>query len=91
MPGVTFKMRNTGTRTLVQVEVTAYFKDSADKVIAKQTYYPILPAQYSWEDHTQLTPNYVWEMRGGSFLAASGLPSEWEGAAEAKVTDIRFE
>jgi len=33
----------------------------------------------------------VWEMKGGAFLSASGIPSEWEGAAEAKITDIRFE
>ena len=91
VPGVDFKIRNTGTQTLVKVEVTVYFKDSFGKVIAEAQYNPVLVTGYGFSDGSPLKPNYIWQMERGKFFAAKNVPSEWkEGAAEAQITDIRL-
>ena len=91
VPGVEFKLRNKGTRTLRKVEVTVYFEDASGAVIAEQQYNPVLVTKYSFGDNKPLRPNYIWQLERGKFYQAKSVPSEWkEGAVKAKVTDIEF-
>jgi hypothetical protein len=92
MPGVLFKLRNTGDRTLNRVEVTVYFKDAHGTIIAEEDFLPVLVSDYSFSgDNKPLKPGYVWQMERGKFYSAKSVPSEWEeGNAEAKVTDVEF-
>ncbi len=91
-PGVTFKIKNEGEKTLTKVEVTVYFKDSSNNVIAEEDYHPVLVSDYSFGDNKPLKPNYIWQMESGKFYKAKSVPSEWqEGNAVAKITDLRFE
>jgi hypothetical protein len=41
VPGITFKIKNKGTKTLKSIEVTVYFKDANGKNIGEQKYYPV--------------------------------------------------
>jgi len=92
VPGVTFKIKNTGERTLKEVEVTVYFKNHEGTVIAEEDYHPVLVSEYSFgRDNSPLKPNYIWEMERGKFYKAEKVPSEWkEGAASANITNIEF-
>jgi len=91
-PGVNFKIKNEGDKTLTKVEVTVYFKDAANNVIAEEDYHPVLVSEYSFGDNKPLKPNYIWQMESGKFYTAKSVPSEWqEGNAVAKITDIKFE
>lgn len=92
VPGVDFKLRNKGNRTLKEVEVTVYFKDKDGNVIAEQQYHPVLMSSYSFGDNNKpLKPNYIWQMEQGRFYQAKSVPSEWQaGAVSAKITDIEF-
>ena len=92
VPGVYFKLRNNGQRSLDKVEVTVYFKDAAGKVIMEETYLPVLVTEFSISnDAKPLKPGYVWQMEEGKFYTSTSVPSEWqEGSIEARVTDIRF-
>lgn len=91
VPGVLFKLRNTGERQLGMVEVTVFFKDKTGAVIFEEDFHPVLVSEYSFGDSKPLKPGYVWQMESGKFYAAKSVPQEWEeGAVEAKITDIRF-
>jgi hypothetical protein len=93
VPGVNFKVKNKGDRTLSKVEVTVYFKSSDGTVIAEETYYPVLVTKISLDgDNKPLKPNYIWQQEQDHFYAAKNVPSEWkEGAASAKITNIEFQ
>ncbi|HKJ33918.1 MAG TPA: hypothetical protein VKA34_18955 [Balneolales bacterium] len=93
VPGVTFKLRNKGNKTLKEVEVTVYFKDANDTTIAEEKYYPVLVTKYSFGDNNKpLKPNYIWQMKRDEFYKAESVPSEWKvGKVSAKITDIEFE
>ena len=92
MPGVEFKLKNKGDRTLRKVEVTVYFKDHSGAIIAEEDYNPVLVTKYSFGgDNKPLKPNYIWQLERGKFLQAKSVPSEWaKGKAEARITDIDF-
>jgi hypothetical protein len=93
VPGVEFKLKNKGDRTLKEVEVTVYFKDANGTIIAEEDYHPVLVTKYSFSgDNKPLKPNYVWQMERGKFYKADSVPSEWkEGAVSAKITNIEFQ
>lgn len=92
LPGVEFKLRNRGNRTLDEVEVTTYFLDSQGRTIAESKYYPVLVSGYSFgKEHEPLKPNYIWQIERGKFYTAKNVPSEWkEGEVKAVITDIKF-
>lgn len=90
VPGVLFKLRNAGNRTLSKVQVTVYFYDAAGTAIAEEVYTPVLVSSYS-VDSAPLRPGYIWQGEQGRFLAAKQVPSEWlAGRATARVTSIEF-
>lgn len=91
LPSVTFKLRNTGDRSLRKVEVTVYFEDANGAVIGEETFLPVNVSLYSFNDSKPLRPNYIWQIESGRFFAAKSIPTEWkEGAVKAKITNIEF-
>lgn len=92
VPGVEFKIKNKGNRTLNEVEVTVYFKDAKGTIIAEEDYHPVLVTKYSFSGNNKpLKPNYVWQMEINHFYKAESVPTEWkEGAVSAKITNIEF-
>jgi hypothetical protein len=91
VPGVLFKIRNTGTRTLNQVNVVVYFKDASGNVIAEEDYIPVLVSEYSFNDDNPLKPGYIWSMEQNKFYTAKSVPSEWkEGSVDIKISKIEF-
>lgn len=92
IPGVTFKIKNKGDRTLERVKVVVLFKDESGTVIAEEDYNPVIVSPYSIGDNKPLKPGYIWQQERGKFYTAKSVPSEWhEGAAEAKIVEIRFQ
>ena len=92
VPGVEFKLKNKGDKTLNEVEVTVYFKDDRGTIIAEEDYHPVLVTKYSFSGNNKpLKPNYVWQMEKNHFYKAESVPTEWkEGAISAKITNIEF-
>ena len=89
-PGVRFKLRNNGERSLDQVEVTSYFKDESGSIIMEDSYHPISVSGYS-RAQKPLRPGYIWQMEGNRYHGVNRVPSEWkEGSIEMSITDIRF-
>lgn len=90
IPGVDFKIKNTGDKTLKKIEVTVYFKDSSGSVIYDEKFYPVLVTEFG-TDSEPLKPGYIWQQEQGKFYSVKKVPSEWqEGNADAKITDIKF-
>lgn len=92
LPGVTFKLRNSGDRSVKLVEVTVFFQNVNNDVIYKTAFKPIVDSPFSFgENSGPLQPGEVWKMGNGRFYGAKSVPAEWlEGAAYAKVTHIEF-
>ncbi len=92
VPGVTFKLRNKGTRQLDKVKVTVFFKDSAGSIIYEEDYNPVSVSAWTLTgDNKPLKPGYVWQIERGKFFSAKSVPSEWkEGSIAAEVTEIEF-
>jgi len=92
VPGVEFKLKNKGDRTLKTVQVTVFFKNEDGTVIAEEKYHPVLVSKYSiGRKNKPLKPNYIWQMERDKFYVAKSVPTEWkEGAISAKITEIEF-
>lgn len=92
VPGVEFKIKNKGDRTLKEVQVTVYFKDAKGTIIAEKQYHPVLVSEYSFgRDNKPLKPNYIWQQERGKFYKADSVPTEWkEGSVSANITNIEF-
>lgn len=92
VPGVEFKIKNKGDRTLKEVQVTVYFKDAKGTIIAEKQFHPVLVTKYSFGgDNKPLKPNYIWQQERGKFYKADSVPTEWkEGAVSANITNIEF-
>lgn len=89
VPGVTFKLKNNGERSLSGVEVTVEFLDAEKNAIAEEIYNPVIAGGYSSDP--PLRPGYIWQNERGTFYAAKAVPSEWQsGNARAFVSDIEF-
>lgn len=91
VPGIEFKLQNTGTRVLSRVVVTVYFQDSDGSTIYEEKWQPVNGS--SWMEPTVLRPGYIWQLERNKFYPVEKLPSEWKpgpSAAYAKVTDIEF-
>lgn len=91
VPGVDFKIKNDGDRTLDEVKVKVVFYDDQDKPIGEEEYYPVLVTSSGIGDNTPLRPNYIWQQESGQFYSAKSVPSEWKtGKVSASITDIEF-
>ncbi|XEG73334.1 hypothetical protein QA447_03545 [Pseudomonas sp. abacavir_1] len=92
VPGVEFKIRNRGDKSLDTVKVVVYFKDAQGTTIAEENFTPVLVSEYNLSGNNKpLKPGYIWQLEKGKFYTAKSIPSEWEeGAAEAKIVQIRF-
>lgn len=89
IPGVDFKIKNNGPRTLSEIDVRVVFYDENDKPISEETYYPVLDSDFS--DSKPLKPNYIWQQESGKFYSAKNVPSEWKaGKVTATITEIKF-
>lgn len=93
VPGVDFKLKNNGDKSLTRVEVTVFFKDANGNIVSEEDYNPIIVTKRSFSnDNKPLKPGYIWQMERGTFYTAKNVPSEWkEGSATATITDIEFE
>lgn len=93
VPGVDFKIKNEGGRTINRLTVKVVFYDANDKPIAEELYYPVNVGSISMGNEDKpLRPNYIWQQESDRFYTAKNVPSEWsEGKARATITDIEFD
>ncbi len=93
VPGVDFKIKNEGDRTINSLTVKVEFLDADDQPIAEELYYPVNVSGISiGNEDKPLRPNYIWQQESGQFYTAKTVPSEWkEGNARATITDIEFD
>ncbi|WP_025690288.1 hypothetical protein [Paenibacillus zanthoxyli] len=88
VPGITFKIKNKGNKTLSEIEVTVYFKDVNGNNIAEESYIPVNDMDF---DYKELKPNYTFQLDGDHFYTVKTVPKDWNaGNAEIKVTQIKF-
>jgi len=78
------EVKNTGDRSLDEVQVTIYFLDRNGKVIHEDTYHPLLVGGFL--DQLPLKANYAIKFGGGF----RNIPDEWSGNVSVKVTDVKF-
>lgn len=92
-PGVDFKIKNEGDRTINSLTVKVVFYDAEDQPIAEELYYPVNVGGFSMGNEDRpLRPNYIWQQESDRFYTAKNVPSEWgEGKARATITDIEFD
>lgn len=91
-PGVKFKIRNNGDKTLSKIKITVYFKDSGGSIIAEEDFLPVSTNSFRSEFNKPLKPNYIWQMPQDKFLPAESVPNEWqEGSVVFRLTELEFE
>lgn len=92
VPLVWFKVLNKGERSLDEVEVTIFFKDSNGTVLTKEVFSPVnfidIPL---FGAGAPLKPGVTWQMENQEPHIGEPVPSEWlEGSTDVQITDIRF-
>lgn len=94
VPGVDFKIKNNGNRTLNKITVRVVFYDANNKPIAEESYFPVIVSSYGYgygNSNTPLRPNYIWQQERGQFYTAKNVPTEWKtGSASATITEVEF-
>lgn len=92
VPGVEFKVKNKGNRTLYRVTVRVVFQDKNGTAIAEEEYNPVWVTESGFsDDNKPLRPNYIWQQESDKFYAAKKVPNEWvEGKATASIVAIEF-
>lgn len=89
-PGVDFKLKNTGDRSLSKLKVIVFFEDESGVTIAEESFTPF-DANNRYTRDNPLKPNYIWRQKRGTFLPADAVPEEWkEGAVRAVISEINF-
>lgn len=93
VPGVDFKIKNDGDRTINRLTVKVVFFDADDQPIAEELYYPVNVGSFSMgNENRPLRPNYIWQQESDRFYTAEMVPSEWSvGKARATITDVEFD
>ncbi|MWV27478.1 hypothetical protein [Aurantiacibacter rhizosphaerae] len=93
VPGVDFKIKNEGDRTINSLTLKVIFYDADDQPIAEELYYPVNVGGFSMGNEDRpLRPNYIWQQENDRFYMAKNVPTEWsEGKARATITDIEFD
>lgn len=84
--GVFGEIKNTGNRTLTEVEITIYYLDEYGNTIYEDTFHPVLVSRWS-SGNKPLKPNYSEKFGYG----ADDVPSEWSKKIEVDITNIEFE
>ena len=92
-PGVDFKIKNSGGRTIKRLELRVVFFDDQDKPIAEETFYPVSVGSFSMgNENKPLRPNYIWQQEDGKFYTAKSVPSECKvGNTKAEIVSVEFE
>jgi hypothetical protein len=91
VPGIDFKLKNSGNRTLNEVKVRVVFLDGNGAPIAEEEYFPVLVTEFSMGDNKPLRPNYIWQNEPDKFYSAKSVPTEWQaGKVSASIVDIEF-
>lgn len=85
--GIFGEIKNTGDKTLTEVEITIYFLDKNNKPIFEKTYLPVLVSDFSIGNNKPLRPNYS-EKFG---YKPDDIPSDWAQKVRTKITNIEFE
>jgi len=89
--GISYKIRNNGTKTLNLIYVTFYFKNSDGNVITEKTFHPVSKNSFGGGENGPLKPGYIWQVGEGKYYSADNVPSEWkEGSVDASITKIEF-
>lgn len=89
VPGVVFKIKNNGNKTISEIELTVYFNDGKGNNIAEETYHPVYDSITS--DYKELKPNYTFQLESDRFYSAKTVPVEWKsGNATIEITSIKF-
>lgn len=89
VPGVVFKIKNKGQKTISEIEVTVYFNDGKGNNIAEESYHPVYDSITS--DYKELKPNYTFQLESDRFYSTKTVPEEWKsGNATIEITNIKF-
>jgi len=85
--GVFGEVKNTGDRTLKEVEITIYCLNADGKPIFEEKFYPVLATELSFGDQGQpLKPGYSRTFG----VKMDDAPSEWAKKVDVKVTSVAF-
>jgi len=87
-PGVFGEIKNTGEKTLKEVEITIFCLDKDSKPIFEKTSYPVLVTELGMVgDNQPLKPGYSKPFG----VRLSDAPSDWEKKVDIKVTKVSFQ
>ncbi len=87
-PGVFGEVKNTGDRTLKEVEITIFCLGGDGRPVFEKTYHPVLVSSFSFGDANQpLKPGYSRQFG----VKLNDAPSDWAKAVDVKVTTVHFQ
>jgi hypothetical protein len=86
--GVFGEIKNTGDRTLKEVNITVYCLGPEGKAIFEKQFYPVLVSDLgSRNDNQPLKPGYSRQFG----YSLDDAPSEWSKKVDVKVTSLEFQ
>jgi len=86
-PGVQYAVKNIGTETIIDLEVTFYFLDKSGNRFGEENFHPLL---IGYKRTEPLKPNYTWRSSDITYSSFGNLGDEWSGKVEYEISDIKF-
>lgn len=85
--GVFGEIKNIGSKTLKEVEITVYCLDKQGKPVYEKKFHPVLVIEFFPVDNEPLKPNY--SRKFGYRL--DDAPSDWAGKVKVVITNVEFQ
>jgi hypothetical protein len=85
--GVFGEVKNSGDRSLKEVEITIYCLDSNGQPVFEKKYHPVLVSALSFASNEPLKPGYSRQFG----VKLDDAPSDWSKKVDVKVTAVEFQ
>lgn len=91
-PAVRIALKNNGNRSLSEVEIIVYFKNTSGDIIYEESFHPIMVTSFSSSRRGKhLKPGYINEMEEGKYFVVDSPITQWkEGDIDYKIGNIEF-
>lgn len=86
-PGVFGEVKNTGERTLREVEITINCLGADGKAVFEKSYDPVLVSDSGFGDNKPLKPGYSRQFG----VKIDDAPSDWTKKVDVKVSKVQFQ
>ena len=92
VPAIAYSVKNLGNKTITELKVKVFYKDSNGNVLLEKNYYPVTKSAFEPERKAALKPGYIREPKKGYYNTLDQTLADWAPENTTLVIeDIEFD